>query len=228
MGLALVALVVAGCAGKSDVKEIALVRNGAAGCRVELRSDSGKAERFAAKELATYLDKVTGCGELKGALPVRLAVDATRKDLQEDGFAIEVTADGVTVTGSTDFGVVYGVYEILRKYAGLRWVTPGEDGEYFTAKREIVLPVGKDVQNPHLRVRYTIGNDSPEGILWHLRNNMDAPLVKFLNKDAKVGGPGGHIMSDILIGDWTKTRKETMEKLYAEHPEYFPPFSYVN
>ena len=232
MGLALVALVVAGCAGKSDVKEIALVRNGAAGCRVELRSDAGKAERFAAKELATYLDKVTGCGKIevkvkgegegRGMCPISLAVDATRKDLQEDGFAIEVTADGATVTGSTDFGVIYGVYEILRKYAGLRWVTPGEDGEYFTAKREIVLPVGKDVQNPHLRVRYTIGNDSPEGILWHLRNNMDAPLVKFLNKDAKVGGPGGHIMSDILIGDWTKTRKETLEKLYAEHPEYFP------
>ena len=215
-------LMFAACGGMNETGNAVLVRNGTAECRVELRPGADRAERFAAEEFAKYLDKVTGCGELKGSLPIRLAVDATRKDLAEDGFAIEVKADGVSVIGSTDFGVIYGVYEILRKYAGLRWVTPGDDGEYFAAKNEIVLPIGSDIQNPHLRVRYTIGCDSKEGILWHLRNNMDAPLVKFLDKDAKVGGPGGHIMSDLLIGDWTKARKETMEKLYAEHPEYFP------
>ena len=221
-GFVAVALAVAGCTQGNCAKDVALVRNGAAGCRIVVADEASKAANFAAAELAAYLDKVTGCGELKGAYPITLAIDANCAGLREDGFVIDVKPEGMSVTGSTDLGLVYGVYEVLRKYAGLRWVTPGDDGEYFTPRREIVLPVGREAQNPYLRIRYTIGCDSKEGTLWHLRNKMDAPLVKFLDKDAKVGGAGGHIMSDLLIGDWSKARKETLEKLFAEHPEYFP------
>ena len=234
--VAVTALTVAACAaecawpGASAGTDVALVKNGAAKCSIVVADDASKAVRFAAEELAKYFKVATQCGDVAVGgkadaklYPIRLTTSTAVPGLREDGFLVAAGADGLTVTGYNDAGAIYGAYEILKRYAGMRWVTPGEDGEYcMHTGRDIVVPFGKNLQNPNLKVRVTIGCDSPEGILWHLRNNMDAPVVKFFEKGVTAGGPGGHVMSDLLIGDWGKTRKATLDRLFAEHPEYFP------
>lgn len=219
--------------------EVRLVENGVAKCRIVVADDASRPEKFGARELATYFDKVTGCGELDGAYPIRVTVDAANPDLREDGFILDVTPQGLTVTGANPRGALYGCYEILKRYAGMRWLVPGDDGEYCVHKgKSIVVPVGRNVQNPYLRIRETRAS-TDEGFLWHARNNMlsEAPVSRFYNakgrrtkdcdrlEDLAVRGLGlcGHIQSDLLIGPCAaKERAAKRDVLFVQHPEWFP------
>ena len=230
--------------GAGFAKDVVLVRDGVAKCRIVVAEDASRPEKFGARELATYFEKVTGCGELAGAYPIRVTVDANNGELREDGFILDVRTDGLDIVGQNPRGALYGCYEILKRWAGMRWLVPGEDGEYCVhTGKSIVVPVGREVQNAYLRIRETRAN-TDEGYLWHARNNMhsEAQVVNF-HRDGKrtkgcdrleelaVRGIGlsGHIMSDLLIGsvkgkgkEWKAARLAQRDRIFAEHPEWFP------
>ena len=231
-GVALLAA--ASCAAPSWAEDVALVENGVAKCRVVVAPEASKPEKFGAEELAKYLDKVTGCGELNGEYPIYVKVKG-HPALKEDGFAIEVTPERMTIVGQNPRGALYGCYEVLKKYAGMRWLVPGDDGEYFTPKKTVAVPIGRTVSNPHLAIRETRGDDDMAGHYWHARNNMLSRegTRSFFDKNGRLSERGetlekltvrgcaisGHLMSLLLIGS---NNKEAGEKLFAEHPEYFP------
>ena len=45
-------------------------------------------------------------------------------------------------------GLLYGTYEILKKYGGIRWIHPGPQGEFFKVKSEISVPDVSKISNP--------------------------------------------------------------------------------
>lgn len=232
--------------GIEPAQEFAMVRNGKTKCRIVIDRDASKPERFGASELSDYIAKVTGAKMpvvSEGAVPkgvpcIRIKVDPSAEGLREDGFALETTAEGLSVTGFNPRGALYGCYEILKREFGVRWLVPGEDGEYVPELKNMVLPYGRIVVNPYLKIRKNRVAER-EGWLWNVRNGMQCEAHPRMFYDKKgnlteqgallesIGamgtGPCGHIMSTLLLGGVEgKTSKEKAEKLFAEHPEWFP------
>ena len=227
--------------GVAPKEEVALVRNGVANFRVKVAPDATKPEKFGASELEKYIALSTGAraGQGGGAeFELSVGVDASAPDLQEDGFAIEVSKSGVKVTGANPRGALYGCYELLKRNLGIRWLVPGPDGEYVPRLKNLILPYGRSVVNPYLKIRKNRVNER-EGWLWNARNGLqcEANPRAFVGKDGKLTaqgelleslgamgtGPCGHVMSDLLLGGVEgKTPKERAERLFAEHPEWFP------
>ncbi len=88
---------------------------------VKIVTGESEAEKYAAEELLKYLGKlagVTGDGEY----PVTLNIDST---IGRDGYRVQVCDEcGLTISGGNKRGVVYGVYQFLEKYAGMKFYTP--------------------------------------------------------------------------------------------------------
>jgi hypothetical protein len=131
---------------------------------------------------------------------------------------------------------MYAAYELLKRFAGMRWITPGESGEFCVHKsRSIRVPLFSEVQCPKYPIRTTIGNDI-NAAFWHARNGMQTFVstrgLLSSSKEAKqmiaLGvkscATGGHILSAILIGGPSdrKSMEKNRDALFAEHPEYFP------
>lgn len=226
---------------------VVLVDEGVARCHIELSDAASSSERFGARELATYLSKVTGCGEIAiGTLGVaegRTVVSirtSPSADLKEDGFSIDAMSNRVEVVGANPRGALYGCYEVLKRHAGMRWLLPGEDGEYCVhTGKTVVVPEGHVVCNPQFRIRRFVGGGT-ETYLWYARNNMfgSAPKRAFENPDGTptancalyealcVKGEGtygnSHIFSEMMCNWDTTDPIGRLHKLFAEHPEYFP------
>jgi len=80
-------------------------------------------EQYAAEELKKYLSAIgIAVTEAPDAYPMKTAVDPT---VGRDGFRITVTEEGLTVSGGNGRGVIYGVYRMLEKFAGVRYFLPG-------------------------------------------------------------------------------------------------------
>lgn len=229
--------------------DVTLVEDGAAKCRVLVAGDAHPALKFGAREIAKYLGVATGANvEVNGSdaelvpVSVRLAKGAESAAMKEDGFTIDATPLGVEIVGANPRGALYGCYDILKKYAGMRWIFPADDGEYCVLKGKTVrVPLGRRTVNPYLQLRKTEG-DGEAAWLWHVRNNMTSDTGSWRFRDAKTGGPSAlaarleelcvkgcatagnsHIMNSMMSGWGTKKECEvTMDALYAEHPEYFP------
>ena len=246
--LALAGLVFGGCCPlcEKGPARVALVDNGVAKCRVVVAENASNPEKFGAKELAKYLAKSTGCGELDGAYPIVLDCRQRKDGLdpwKEDEFEIEVSETGMKITGYGPRGTLYGVYEILKAYAGMRWLVPGEDGEYCVHQgNSVSLPVGKTEKKPYLKIRET-RTTGEEGMLWTARNNMQwggAGLQGFTDGKGnrtkecdrleelcvKGVGPCGHIQSTLLLADLDNNTyngtEEKAEAAFKRHPEWFP------
>ncbi|MBO4303814.1 MAG: DUF4838 domain-containing protein [Lentisphaeria bacterium] len=219
-------------------KEYKLMEDGKALCEIVLPANAPEHCKYAAKELSAYLGKIGGgkgpavVTEQSGkAYPISFQ-ESKDKKLKVDGFALNATDKGLVIEHNTAAGALYGAYEILKKYGGIRWLVPGDDGEYYTVKKVIAVPEGTSVHNPFRRIR--AGNNlglSRAGRLWLPRNYMNNLVSRAaLNKNkeyqelgAKVA-EGYHCFSRLLTGepnDWKKINKK-LEVLFKEHPEYFP------
>jgi len=211
-------------------EEVVLVDDGVAKCRVVVAEDAHPALKFGAQELATYFAKATGCGTLEGAYPIEVAVD-DKAGMKEDGFTLDVTPEKTRVVGANPRGALYGCYEIVKRAAGVRWLVPGEDGEYVPKRPTLSLPIGRTVKNPAMRIREFRGAGM-EGFLWYARNFCQSsayyaafeknPRLKELAVRS-VGNGNGHILSNLLLG-WGKRErlKAECDRLFAVHPKYFP------
>ena len=100
----------------------------------------------AAQELSKYLQK-KGVAIAEDGFAISIVVDAS---LEQDSYKIEVTENGMTVTGDKN-GVLYGVYNFLEKYAGIRFFTPTLE---ICPKGEITLPMGEILSHtPAMKAR---------------------------------------------------------------------------
>ncbi len=229
-----------------------LVRDGRAQCAVVIRQDAPPPVRFGAQELSKYLEKITGAdlridekaAQDQGGIYIGTEADAelVKKakipptQLREDGFALIASGRDVYVIGQNPRGALYGCYHLLKKYGGIRWLVPGEDGEYYQKKTSVTVPEGTEVQNPYLKIRKTVANELT-AFRWLARNNMlgQARVGQFVNRKTGKRTPnadrmdelavtgaayGGHVMTYLMANcSW---KQGPLQALFKRHPEYFP------
>ncbi|MBO4305064.1 MAG: DUF4838 domain-containing protein, partial [Lentisphaeria bacterium] len=229
--------------------DFTFVKDGKSCCTIVVKKDAHVVEKHAAEELSKFLGKISN-GEkpviaekaLPGTRTVKFAL--TKDDrLKDEGFIVKTTKDTVTFCGKEEIGFLYGVYELLKKYTGIRWLVPGDDGEYFTVQKTISVPEGEWISNPDFFFRNinwcsaSIASPKWDSFDWMLRNRLrifDIPetilrkeLKEGLFKRASVIQAGGHCFTLLLAGyglDKKNSKTVTAEfhKMYKDHPEYFP------
>ena len=232
--------------------DVTLVDGGKARCRISVRPDASYAERFGAREFAKYLKKATGCadeiavgGGSGGAVVISIS---TRQEeiegLKEDGFVLTVKPGRVDIVGANPRGALAGCYHILKAYAGMRWLVPGDDGEYCVLKgRSVVVPEQRTVVNPYSRVR-SVSTSYGSSAVWEARNGFVPTAMSGWYEDRKnpgridprgvaaeeVGsapsGTGGHMMSALMFGrDWGTSKADRLtcaKKYFEKHQDWFP------
>ncbi len=236
-GFAAGLFMLAACAFADDCD---LVKDGKATSCIVLPDNAGLAEKHAANELALFLEKVTGaklairdtpskdlCNIYLGTaeaknMPRSAAVDTAVSRLKDDGFVLAADKDGVRVIGKKPVGVLYGAYEILKKYADMRWFAPGAEYEWFAKKQSVSVPEQITVSNPSLAIRrfwFACSVPGTNSWDWMVRNGVTIQAYKReyktwraeLEKRGAVILDGGNCFYQLLGDD-----------LFAEHPEYFP------
>nr|MBQ4319729.1 DUF4838 domain-containing protein [Clostridia bacterium] len=99
-----------------------LIVNNDAFSGVRIVTSSGTpAEKYAASELEKYLGRA-GISVTSDGAVISLAIDST---IGRDGYSIEASDGQIAITGGNGRGVIYGVYALLEKYAGMRFFMPG-------------------------------------------------------------------------------------------------------
>lgn len=235
--------------------DFALIADGKATAGIVCPKTSPLPVQFAARELASFLAKISG-GEQPAvtAAPVRdrynvflgtvadqalvKAAGLAPDELTAGGFAITAGQDGLYIIGGDPLGALYGAYDILKKYGGIRWLFPGEEGEYFQVRKTIAVPEQKTVRNPYLAFRWMELNsvvvnkpyfDTRE---WQVRNGMIPKCLPVHIHDPQHGTHmrelgaqnvpiSGHVLTPLLFNG-KYPQAEEAARLFQEHPEYFP------
>ena len=100
---------------------------------IEIVAPASAPMEFAASELARYLSQILGkplsvkptaAGEPR--IVIQKVVD---KDMDDEWYEILAEGNTLRIRGGGDLGIVYGVYEFLRRYGGCRFSGLGPDGE---------------------------------------------------------------------------------------------------
>ncbi|MBO5762222.1 MAG: hypothetical protein J6S53_11860, partial [Lentisphaeria bacterium] len=236
-----------------------LVKDGKSQCNIVVKKGAPLPLAHGAKELALFTEKVTTAKipvkneAVKNANNIFIGTIADKdllknsgidaKKLKEDGFALAVKKNTVCIIGQNPRGALYGCYEILKKYAGVRFLAPGEDGTYYPSRKTISIPEQNIIRNPYMRYRTyqcateLSGRAEINGSTFLTRNNLFsyAGARTFADKNGKrtrladkfesvaakrnINPGNSHIFTDMMTG-WQGAKAS--EKLYKEHPEYFP------
>ena len=127
-----------GPASAESQERVTLARAGKSSCVIVQADNATEPEKFAAKELATFLKRVTGA-EFPVAAEQSLTDDrasriyvgwtqyATRHDIDtsklgEEEWVIRTIDDDLVLTGGRPRGTMYAVYEFLEDHVGCHWL----------------------------------------------------------------------------------------------------------
>ncbi len=123
------------------------------GRQIVIPAAASPTERYAAGELRDVLRKATGvelaivtegAGILLGTPDGCRLIGENREALGLTGDAetsAVYTRDGTLIlAGTTDHAVLHAVYVFAQEVLGVRWLWPGEDGEFIPERRNWVLP----------------------------------------------------------------------------------------
>ena len=146
---------------------------------VNITSSKEPTALHAAEELAKYLQK-KGIAIDENGFPISIVVDTS---LEQDSYKIEATLgenEGMTVRGDNT-GVLYGVYNFLEAYAGIRFFTPTLE---ICPKGDITIPQGLVLaHNPVMKGRRLTWHSVNSSADWCVKqgvNNCDAQLTEEL------------------------------------------------
>ena len=211
-------------------------------CAISLAPNSGECVRYAAEELQRFVRETTGV-ELPvasgaeapglGLAVVRLLSGATAADDNKrtttsgvgapnllnsrDAFRIAVSGDELRIEGGGPRGVLYGVYEVLERFAGCRWYSSWHSR--IPRLDRIAIPADLDeTQTPAFEMREPFWYDVRRHPEFEAR--LRANGHKWGTIAAKFGGDdfcfGGGLASchtfDVLLPP---------DKYFADHPEYY-------
>ena len=207
----------AAVAAAAFAKDCIIAEGGRSSCRIVLSEDASPTVAYAAKELSRFLKEQTGadigCGtNSTDGTGIWLEESSTGKD---DSFRIMVDARGVHVSGNAR-GVLYGVYEILRRFGGCEWYAPNV--QTIPKIDRFAIPEDTDFRcSPAFLVRETSW--------WELRNNPEFALRRRMN------GQGVLRMQNVVPPACTISRNLSLCHTFAKlcpsaiygksHPEYY-------
>jgi len=227
--VAAVALVAPHCSAQGL---LTLATEGRTNYTITVADDASTPERNAAKELATYLLRVTGAefpvksaAEAPAEQPCimigqtesvrKLLPDVDWKSLGQDGIVIKAKGHHLILSGGRPRGTLYAVYTFLEDIVGCRWWTSSE--EDIPHRPTLAFPAPNITYVPPLSIR---DNDYAD-VGW----NAPSPLfcVKLKNN-----GHFNHIPDDLgghctVVPDYGHTFFTLMppKKYFHEHPDWY-------
>lgn len=155
---------------------------------------SRRTVRDSVKDLAMYLERMSGAkmdivstdavaqDKRVPILVGQAAVDkfgpVKTKAVNEQGFRVVVTADGVGLLGENDQSTTFAIYEVLENL-GCRWMMPSDMGEVVPNLKTIALPIGDRALAPGTKARF----------LWHL----DPVYLRRIRNGGR-GVSAGHVL----------------------------------
>ncbi|MBI3922149.1 MAG: DUF4838 domain-containing protein [Armatimonadetes bacterium] len=144
-----------------------LVYRGNSGYPIVLPPDAIPAEEFAAEELASHLEQMSGVRlpvvRAPKTLPRRaillgnspylreLGIGLNTADLGKEGYALRTVGHRLVIAGGRPRGTLYGVYALLEDYLGCRWYAP--DTTFVPKRATIRLPRLNVVRQPGFEYR---------------------------------------------------------------------------
>ena len=186
-----------------------ITSEGEAHAVIVLRENAVEREREAAAELQTYVERATDATlpirtdrEPSSEYAIRLLVDPDPQRSSPESFHIHIEALGTRISSQTPLGVLYGVYEFLERFVGVRWYLPGPLGEIVPKHPQLLLPPTDLQEKPSFAIRWVGQHNS----LWMLRNKQNRCDDGFLIYPAIY-----HTQSSLL----------PHEKYFPKHPDYF-------
>lgn len=208
------------CKAQSFVR---IVENGKPNAQIVISVKSSSQIKESAKTLQQYIDKASqaklkivqrnnvsnnnlivitlGCEGLSGDYGKKI------ESLDKDGFLILFPdRNKIVIAGRTDWGTEFGVYHFIERYIGVRWLLPGEVGEYIPIKNTIDIPNKEIRDEPFFYSRLL---SSPD--LWGGREENDLSKWAYHNR-----------MHGRIEFHHNLFRLFPPEKYTDTHPEFFP------
>jgi hypothetical protein len=105
---------------------------------------------------------------------LRLRVDSGELGLDKDGFVFRFPGSGyIEIVGGSSYGVMFGAQDFLERYAGVRWLMPGDLGEVIPTRTTLAVPAAPVREEPAFFSRQLSGS--------HFHGGRDTnPLAMFL------------------------------------------------
>lgn len=190
---------------------LALVQDGKPVCSLSIPENASPSMVRGGDELQRHLYEMSGArllpeGKSKSRCTVALR---STSEYGPEGFSLKTTAQGLTISGGSRRGVMYGVYTLLEKL-GCRWYT--KDVSRIPKRRTVRIPPLDEVQKPAFELRWP-GITEAEDRDWAARNKLNGSGLPL---DASTGGrmecnPYGHSFHWLI----------SPAKYFETHPEYF-------
>lgn len=142
--------------------------------------------------------------DFEGAAPAELqfridAFEGVRKAVQEDAFEIFVEDGHLVVRGGGPRGVLYGMYELLERAFGIRWLAPGSDGTHIPDSPSSTTLVNDGIHAPDFAARVVGAFYSESYLLWAIRNRLQPTYwpadSSFPDPKPAVEARGGYLAS---------------------------------
>jgi hypothetical protein len=201
------------------------VEDGISEYQIFISNNALSAEKYAARELQKYIQKITDCklpiiGKTEPAaktiyigfdgVPSALLKGINSSDFGNEEFIIQTYQDNFLIAGGKPRGTLYGVLTFLSDYLGCRWYT--RDVEKIPQQETIVLEKIKARQKPVFEYREAWYREAYD-IDWAVHNRINPSMAQIPDS---MGGryeiyPFVHTFYQLLS-----------PKIYfEEHPEYF-------
>lgn len=132
--------------------ELILIRNKKPYSNIYLPNKSNKQLTQAVTLLNEYIFNSTGCN-LKLVYSMQNSTNtitiATKynganfdfSQLDEDGFIIKTINNNIIISGATDWGTEFGVYDFLERFIGVKWLMPGKLWIEIPKKNTLTVPI---------------------------------------------------------------------------------------
>lgn len=212
-----------------------IVGSGATHYKIAIKSNASQAEQFAANELSDFIfqssavaipivseEEIVGNKFIsigKTSKFATLNVNIKSSDLNYDGFVIKTNGESVYVCGDNDRGTLYGIYDFLERFVGVKFLAPDET--YVPTLDTISINQMDIKEVPLFRQRIYYNNSIKVSALFEARTRMYSDIT-LINDKYGVGpewfkGPSGTIHN---IYDYV-----SRNEYYEEHPEFFASFT---
>lgn len=209
-------------------RPLQVVDRGASRYVIVLPAQSSPSEQYAAEELQSYLEKISGARlpivpdtapgskrEIWLGNNARLQSSGLQIDWERvgsDGFHLQTHGHHLVIAGGTPRGTLYGVYTLLEEKLGVRWFTP--ELESVPRTNRVWLPALDELKVPALENREVFWTEIMRNADFAARHRLNGQHYAL---QAKHGGrfavyfPFVHSFEDLIP-----------RNLYQEHPDYFP------
>lgn len=171
----------------SVAADVTLVRDGQAVATIVVPTDCSAQVKSAAAALVSHIRLSSGAklpivaeAELQAGPddplvllgPVALWPAAFPEGFDDDGFTIRTAGRAVSICGPSDWGTEFGVYDLLERHVGVRWLMPGEDGTHVPPHTTITIPESTVAEQPVFFSRLFSGLQGTPQTAWARFNRM--------------------------------------------------------